>query len=98
MHKARCTSLKQELKGRPQSKYLAMKIGEDMATYKEIQAYIKRKHGIAVKTCWIAHVKEMCGLNPRIASNRHSLKERVNPCPPNKVAIIKDAFKHFGMK
>jgi len=35
-----------------------------MATYKEVQEYIKKKYGFIVKTCWIAHVKEMCGLNP----------------------------------
>jgi len=68
-----------------------------MATYKEIQDYVKEKRGVTVKTCWIADVKEMCGLNPRIAPNRCSPTKRKNPCPPSKVAIIREAFKFFGM-
>jgi hypothetical protein len=68
-----------------------------MARYSEIREYIREKHGVAVKTCWIAHVKEMCGLDPRKSPNRHSVKEGVHPCPPDKVAIIKEAFEHFGM-
>jgi len=68
-----------------------------MATYEEIQTYIKQKYGITVKTCWIAHVKELCGLNPKIAVNRQSLTRRKHPCPSNKIAIIKEAFKHFRM-
>jgi len=68
-----------------------------MATYKEIQEYIKKKYGFTVETCWIAHVKEMCGLNPRIAPNRHSRNSRKNPCPVEKIGLIKDVFNHFGM-
>ena len=36
-----------------------------MATYEEIQDYIKQKYGFTPKTCWIAHVKEICGLPVR---------------------------------
>ncbi|UZE92468.1 MAG: hypothetical protein IB616_01260 [Methanosarcinales archaeon] len=68
-----------------------------MATYKEIQEYVKKKYGFSVKTCWIAHVKEMCGLSPRIAPNRHSRNSRKNPCPVEKIGPIKDTFNHFGM-
>lgn len=32
-----------------------------MATYKEIQQYVKLKYGFTPKTCWIAHMKEMYG-------------------------------------
>lgn len=74
-----------------------VEMGRKMATYKEIQEYIREKHGVAVKTCWVAHVKEMCGLNPRKAPNRPSRKERTRPCPPEKVSIIEEAFKHFEM-
>jgi hypothetical protein len=49
------------------------------------------------QTCWIAHVKEMCGLQPRISPNRYDLKKREKPCPPDKVEPIKAAFRHFGM-
>jgi hypothetical protein len=68
-----------------------------MARYNEIQEYIREKHGVPVKTCWIAHVKDICGLDPTKSPNRHSVKERVHPCPPDKIAIIEEAFKHFGM-
>lgn len=68
-----------------------------MSTYPEIQKYIKGKHGYTVKTCWIAHVKEMCGLNPKISHRRLDRNNRVYPCPPEKVEAIKDALKHFNM-
>ena len=65
-----------------------------MATYKEIQAHIKAKHGFTVKTCWIAHAKELCGIKTRKPWNRQSNK-RCHPCPDDKLSIIKEAFKHF---
>lgn len=68
-----------------------------MATYKEIQTYVKERHGFAIKTCWIANMKEICGLPVRVAPNRHSLDSRVHPCPADKQEIIKEAFQHFGM-
>ncbi|MGB2841115.1 MAG: hypothetical protein WBC40_01340 [Halobacteriota archaeon] len=68
-----------------------------MATYKMIQEWVKRNYGITVKTCWIAHVKEMCGLETRKAPNRFDENERMNPCPPNKIEPIKQAFTYFGM-
>lgn len=36
-----------------------------MATYREIQDDIRSKEGLVVKTCWIAHVKELNGLGTR---------------------------------
>ena len=68
-----------------------------MATYKEIQNYIQTKNGFTIKTCWIAHVKEICSLKPRKANNRISQHERKYPCPKDKIVTIKDAFRHFGM-
>jgi hypothetical protein len=68
-----------------------------MATYEQIQNYVKKNYGYTVKTCWIAHVKEICGLRPRIAPNRLNRTKRINPCPVNKINPIKDAFRHFGM-
>jgi hypothetical protein len=67
-----------------------------MATYKEIQNYVKQKHGFQPKTCWIADVKFQCGISMREAPNRQS-EERTNPCPENKIDSIKDALKHFNM-
>ena len=68
-----------------------------MATYKEIQAYVKEKYGFIPKTCWIAHMKEVCGLSVKKAPNRISPDKREKPCPPEKMNYIKDTFTHFGM-
>ena len=65
------------------------------ATYEEIQAFVKSKYGFVPKTCWIAHVKEICGLPLGQAWNRSD--KRTNPCPKEKIDIIKEAFKHFNM-
>jgi hypothetical protein len=67
-----------------------------MATYKQIQAWVKQKYGFVPETCWIAHVKHLCGLAMREAPNRQGI-ERVKPCPPEKVEPIRSAFRHFGM-
>ncbi len=68
-----------------------------MATYKEIQDYIKENHGYVAKTCWIAHTKELVGISKRIAPNRIDKGKRVYLCPESKVEDIKEAFKHFEM-
>jgi hypothetical protein len=67
-----------------------------MATYKQIQFWIKQQYGFVPETCWIAHVKHICGLPMRIAPNRLG-EERLKPCPPEKVGPISAALKHFGM-
>ena len=67
-----------------------------MATYNEIQAYVKAQHGFVPKTCWIAHVKEIAGLEVEPAWNRRSKKRQV-PCPPDKVKPITAALRHFKM-
>ena len=68
-----------------------------MATYKKIQEYVKKQNGFVPKPCWIAHVKEICGLSPKISPNRRDINVRQVPCPDEKINIIKDAFRHFGM-
>jgi hypothetical protein len=68
-----------------------------MATYKEIQAFIKEKYGITTQTCWIAHIKEKCGLHRRPVPNRISEDKRVKPCPAEYEKNIKEAFMHFKM-
>lgn len=68
-----------------------------MATYKQIQEYIKEKHKVTVKTCWIAHIKEKHNLITRVAPNRKSLNKRVHPCPVNHQSKIEETFKHFKM-
>ena len=67
-----------------------------MNIYEEIQKYTKENYGYEAKTCWIAHVKEMCGLPVKQAHNRIS-DVRSNPCPDNKIESIKEAFKYFRM-
>jgi hypothetical protein len=66
-----------------------------IVTYKEIQAYVKDKYGCSVKTCWIAHAKELAGLPVKSAPNRISKDFRTNPCPDDKKEIILDAFRYL---
>ena len=68
-----------------------------MATYKEIQDYIKVKYGFVAQSCWIAHMKELCGLPVKQSYNRICLSSRKKPCPPERETAIKEAFIHFGM-
>ena len=67
------------------------------ATYEQIRDFIKNKYGISVKPCWIAHMKELCGLKVRVAHNRIDKTKRKYPCPEAKRPMIEEAFKHFGM-
>lgn len=68
-----------------------------MATYKEIQGYVKETYGFLPKTCWIAHMKELCGIPVKNAPNRISPSHREKTCPPEKMPYVKEAFRHFGM-
>jgi hypothetical protein len=68
-----------------------------MATYEEITIYVKEKYNVNIKPCYIAHVKEIVGLKPKIAPNRISNNSRKYPCPESKINLIKDAFKYFNM-
>ena len=67
-----------------------------MATYNEIQKFVKEKHGFIPKSCWIADAKEKAGLKVRRAWNRVS-DERKNPCPPQKLNTLMGAFRHYKM-
>jgi hypothetical protein len=68
-----------------------------MATYRDIQEDIQRRYGRTVKTCWIAHVKELNGLELRLAPNRQSAATRVNPCPSEVRPLIEDSMRRLGM-
>ncbi len=68
-----------------------------MATYKQIQDYVKEHHSVSVKTCHIAHVKHMNGFKMKKAPNRISPESRVYECPDKFVFFIEQAMKHFGM-
>ena len=65
-------------------------------SYNNIQEYVKKKYGFVPKSCWIAHAKELCGLNVRKSWNRRS-DQRKYPCPEDKLVAIKDALKNFGL-
>jgi hypothetical protein len=67
-----------------------------MATYKQIQTWVKQTYGFVPETCWIADVKFQSGLPMKKAPNRKGV-ERVRPCPPERVESIRAALKHFGM-
>ena len=67
------------------------------ATYQQIQAWIRARHGFTVKTCWIAHAKELSGVPVRRASNRREAGRREHPCPPEKLPAIREAFEHFEL-
>lgn len=68
-----------------------------MATYKEIQTYVKSNYGYTLKSCWIAHCKEVFGLSPKVSKNRINIEVRKHPCPEGKLDDIRNTFIHFGM-
>lgn len=68
-----------------------------MASYRQIQDYVRANEGFVPKTCWIAHVMEGYGLATRKAPNRISANWRKYPCPPEKRKAIVAALQHFKM-
>ena len=67
-----------------------------MATYEEIQNWVKANHGWTPETCWIAHCKELFEVPVRRAHNRPD-PERAKPCPEHKRTAIYEAFRYCGM-
>jgi hypothetical protein len=67
-----------------------------MATYSEIQEYVRGRHDFTPKTCWIAQAKEIYGLPLRKAWNRKS-KKRKQTCSSERIKAIREAFEHFNM-
>ena len=68
-----------------------------MATYKENQAYVKTNYGFTTKTCWIAHIKEVCGIDVKTASTRILPDRREKPSPLEKKKYIEQALRYFNM-
>ena len=66
-----------------------------MATYGQVQAWVKLQYGFTPKDCWIAHCKELNGLPVRRSHRRTG--ERKVKCPPEKRPAIEAAFRSFGM-
>ena len=65
-----------------------------MATYRQIQEWVRDRYHWTPKTCWIAHCKELTGLPLRDAPNRRA-RERRQPCPRDKREAIFQALRHF---
>src|SRR5579864_8180456 len=61
------------------------------ATDQEIQKWISRQHGFVPESAWLLHCKEQFGLVAPCTSPNE------NPCPPEKVTAIKQAFRRFGL-
>ncbi|MBD2138772.1 hypothetical protein H6F32_14565 [Anabaena sp. FACHB-1237] len=66
-----------------------------MATYKQLQEYIKNKHQRIVKSCWIADAKEKLGLPVKPSYHRSQGQQRKYPCPDDILPIIREALEHF---
>ena len=66
-------------------------------TVKQIQEYTKSHYGFIAKSCWIADVKEKCGLFVKPAWNRKNLNERKYPCPADKIEKIKTALQFYNL-
>lgn len=61
-------------------------------TYRALQDLVRATHGRVMKTCWIAHVKEMNGLP--VISRR--VGERQVPCPAKWRPVIEQAMHELG--
>ena len=68
-----------------------------MATYEDIQTFVRRRWGFTVASCSIAHVKALNGLAVRRAPNRIGRgRYRANPCPSEHKPAIERALRHFA--
>ncbi|MYH37814.1 MAG: hypothetical protein F4160_13575 [Rhodospirillaceae bacterium] len=71
-----------------------MEIGV-VATYENVQRWVREHYGWTPETCWIAHCKELAGLPVRRAPNRRG-DVRVRPCPVKGRPAIFAALRHFS--
>ena len=71
---------------------------ESKATYKEIQEYVLKEHGLKASNLYISQVKRKCGIEVGENYNLPKSEERRQPqCPVKKEKAIRDALEHFGM-
>jgi predicted RNA methylase len=71
---------------------------ETKATYKEIQDYVLKEHGLKVSNLYISQVKRRCGIEVGENYNMPKSEDSRQPqCPEEKEKAIKDALEHFGM-
>lgn len=77
---------------------LDLTTAESKATYKEIQEYVLKEHGLKVSNLYISQVKRKCGIEVGENYNLPKSEESRQPqCPAEKEKAIKDALEHFGM-
>lgn len=65
-------------------------------TFQEVRKWVQEHHRYELGACWIAHVKELCGLPVRRAPNRAS-DARAKSCPLDNQEAFKEAFRRFRM-
>ena len=71
---------------------------ESKATYKEIQEYVLKEHGLKVSNLYISQVKRKCGIEVGENYNLPKTEDSRQPqCPVEKEKAIRDALEHFGM-
>ena len=71
---------------------------ESKATYKEIQEYVLKEHGLKVSNLYISQVKRKCGIEVGENFNLPKSEDSRQPqCPEEKEKAIKDALEHLGM-
>ena len=67
-------------------------------TYEDIVTYVRRRWGLSIATCSIAHVKALNDLPVRRAPNRIGRGHyRDNPWPRKHRPRIERALRHFGI-
>ena len=68
------------------------------ATYKEIQEYVLKEHGLKVSNLYISQVKRKCGIEVGENYNLPKTEDSRQPqCPEERENAIRDALEHFGM-
>ena len=71
---------------------------ESKATYKEIQEYVLKEHGLKVSNLYISQVKRKCGIEVGENYNLPKSEDSTQPqCPEDKEKAIRDALEHLGM-
>ena len=74
---------------------LDLTTAESKATYKEIQEYVLKEHGLKVSNLYISQIKRKCGIE--IGENYNLPKSEGARGPVEKEKAIRDALEHLGM-
>lgn len=71
---------------------------ESKATYKEIQEYVLKEHGLKVSNLYISQVKRKCGIEVGENYNLPESEDSRQPqCPAEKKKAIRETLGRFGM-